>query len=88
MAMVEKLGGNWAIVRVEGGGASDEADNRDSWTGDGWAAQYGSAKQFVTREEAEAYLTEHGHELAAGNGTVPFASATADRSSLLRWFNG
>ena len=63
MATVEKLGGNWVIVRAEGASASDEDDGRYFWTGDSWAAEYGFAKQFATQEEAEAYLAEYRHEL-------------------------
>lgn len=76
MAMVDKLGGNWVIVRVPGMNASDEingslaageadlSSDREFWTGDGWAAQYGFARQFATKEEAEAYLDQHRHEMA------------------------
>jgi hypothetical protein len=76
MATVEKLGGNWVIVRGRGTNASDETGNsvepqepalssdREFWTGDGWAAQYGFAKQFATQEEAEDYLDQHRQEMA------------------------
>lgn len=65
MAAVEKLGGNWVIVRGQDMDGLDDVDgssNREFWTGDGWAAQYGFAKQFATQEEAETYLAEHRHE--------------------------
>lgn len=75
MATVEKLGGNWVIVRTQNMSTSDEVDgslaareraefsSREFWTGDSWAMQYGFAKQFATQEEAEAYLAEYRHEL-------------------------
>jgi hypothetical protein len=75
MTTVEKLGGNWVIVRDQDMNAPDEVDgssaagetglssNREFWTSDGWAAQYGFAKQFATQEEAETYLAERGHEM-------------------------
>ena len=67
MATVEELGGNWVIVR--GGGLNGPTErngspapqdtksspNREFWTGDGWARQYGLAKQFFAEEEAVAY---------------------------------
>ena len=71
MATVDKLGGNWIIVRShdtvardEIGGASESeanapSSNREFWTGDGWAAQFGFAKYFATKEEAEACLAQH-----------------------------
>ena len=73
MATVEKLGGNWVIVRGHGMNASDEigdsveeretalSSDREFWTGDGWAAQYGFAKQFATKEEAEKSLASDMH---------------------------
>ena len=76
MATVEKLGGNWVIVRSQGMNASDEADGslaaqetafssiREFWTGDGWAAQYGFARLFATQEEADTYLAERGPDMA------------------------
>jgi hypothetical protein len=76
MTTVEKLGGNWVIVRDGRVNAPDEAGdsltpqdrdssaNREFWTGDGWAGQYGLAKLFATKEETEAYLAEHRHEMA------------------------
>jgi hypothetical protein len=75
MATVDKLGGNWIIVRShdtvardEIGGASESeanapSSNREFWTGDGWAGQYGLARYFATKEEAEAYLARHWHEM-------------------------
>ena len=75
MAVVDKLGGNWIIVRShttvapdEIGGASElletaSSSNREFWTGDGWAGQYGLARYFATREDAEAYLAHHWHEM-------------------------
>ena len=76
MAAVEKLGGNWVIVRSESGKASDAIDasstasrsdhsaSRVFWTGDRWAAQYGFAKQFLTEDDAENHLAQHRHEMA------------------------
>ena len=76
MATVEKLGGNWVIVRVYGMPAQDETSsstaaqenassaNREFWTGDCWARQYGLAKQFAVKEETETYLAQHRHEMA------------------------
>ena len=69
MAAVEKLGGNWVIVRgddadTEDRGSSPEARDavssptREFWTGDGWAAQYGYARQFATQDEADACLAQ------------------------------
>ena len=75
MATVDRLGGNWLIVRGGGVNASDEVGdspapqdtdlsaNREFWTGDGWAGQYGLARLFVTKEEAETYLAQHRHEM-------------------------
>jgi hypothetical protein len=72
MAAVEKLGGMWVIVR----GEPDELDNPSNatdsdvpmtrlfWTGDGWAAQFGFAKQFLSKDDAEAHLAEHRHEMS------------------------
>jgi hypothetical protein len=76
MAMVDRLGGNWVIVRGDGMPApgqtanSPEAQetesslNREFWTGDGWTGQYGFARQFAHREEAETYLAQHRHRMA------------------------
>ena len=76
MATVDKLGGNWIIVRSQTTAARNEIDgaseleanaplcNREFWTGDGWAGQYGLARYFATKEEAEAYLGQHCHEMA------------------------
>ena len=76
MATVEKLGGNWVIVRSHGLPAPDETSsspaapetasspNREFWTGDRWAGQYGFAKQFALKEEAETYLAQHWHARA------------------------
>ena len=77
MAMVEKLGGNWVFVRGHGVPAADEtgrspaaqeaassSPNREFWTGDCWAGQYGFAKQFALKEEAETYLAQHQQEMA------------------------
>ena len=76
MATVDKLGGNWIIVRSHSTAAHNEIDgaseleanasssNREFWTGDGWAGQYGLARYFATKEEAEAYLAQHGHKMA------------------------
>jgi hypothetical protein len=73
MAMVEKLGGNWVIVRGHDTDAPDEVNNspqdaespaiREFWTGGAWAGQYGLARRFATKEEAEAHLAEHRHEM-------------------------
>jgi hypothetical protein len=75
MATVEKLGGNWVIVRghiadgpdrITGSPAAQEttsSPNREFWTGDGWAAQYGFARQFATKEEAETCLGQHCREM-------------------------
>lgn len=75
MATVEKLGGNWVIVREHGTDASDEigdamesrktapSSDREFWTGDGWAAQYGFAKQFATQDDAERCLAQHGRNM-------------------------
>ncbi|MCY2994006.1 MAG: hypothetical protein NTY19_39945 [Planctomycetota bacterium] len=38
--------------------------DREFWTGDCWARQYGFAKQFAMKEEAETYLAQHRHEMA------------------------
>ena len=73
MATVEKLGGNWVIVRgpdpdeSSSSPAAQEAASsliREFWTGDRWARQYGFAKQFAVKEEAETYLAQHRHEMA------------------------
>lgn len=76
MVTVDKLGGNWVIVRGRGANLPDEvggsmeaqepalSSDREFWTGDGWAPQYGFAKQFATQEEAETHLDQHSHELA------------------------
>lgn len=63
MATVDRLGGNWIIVHTtaapdEIGGVLESLEtasssNREFWTGDGWAGQYGLARYFATREEAE-----------------------------------
>jgi len=75
MATVDRLGGNWIIVSShataapsEIGGVLESPDtaspsNREFWTGDGWAGQYGLARYFATREEAEAYLVQHWHAM-------------------------
>ena len=72
MAAVEKLGGNWIIVRDADRRqigstpiASEEESfaSREFWTGEGWAAQYGFAKQFLTQQEAEADFAEHRHRM-------------------------
>ncbi len=75
MATVGKLGGNWVIVRGHGMPAPDQTANppeaqdiesslnRKFWTGDGWACQYGFAKRFAMREEAETYLAQHRHRM-------------------------
>jgi hypothetical protein len=69
-ARVEKLGGSWVIVRgcdsdadQDSVGATGEAV-REFWTGDGWALQYGFAKQFWTREEAESYFAQNARDLS------------------------
>ena len=69
MAAVEKLGGNWVIVRNESDASStalrgDHSASRVFWTGDRWAAQYGFAKQFLTEDDAENHLAQHRHEMA------------------------
>ena len=76
MVKVDKLGGNWLIVRDGGVNAPDEVGdslvpqdtdisvNREFWTGDGWAGQYGLARLFATKDEAETYLAQHGREMA------------------------
>jgi hypothetical protein len=76
MATVEKLGGNWVIVRVYGMPAPDDTSssteaqenassaNREFWTGDCWASQYGLAKQFAVKEGAETYLAQHRQKIA------------------------
>jgi len=75
MATVDKFGGNWVIVRshtrdtpdgINGALESHEtaaSTNREFWTGDGWAGQYGFARYFATKEEAEACLAQHRHEI-------------------------
>jgi hypothetical protein len=76
MATVDKLGGKWVIVRSHSmADAVDEiagsspaqgaasSSNREFWTGDGWAGQYGFAMCFATKEEAEACLAQHRHEM-------------------------
>jgi len=76
MAAVEKLGGNWVIVRGDCANAANDTDGssaasetafpsaREFWTGDGWATQYGFARQFLTQQEAENHLAEHRHRMA------------------------
>ena len=76
MARVDKLGGNWVIVRDDGMEEpdavshspapryTDSSANREFWTGTGWAGQYGVARQFAEKEEAETYLAEHRNEMA------------------------
>ena len=65
MVTVEKLGGNWLIVRERTTNASraatgdEDAPIREFWTGDGWAVQYGFARPFSTREEAESELEQN-----------------------------
>jgi hypothetical protein len=74
MATVDRLGCNWIIIRSHTiaapggiGGISESletaASNREFWTGDGWAVQYGLARYFATKEEAETYLVQHGREM-------------------------
>ena len=75
MATVESLGGNWVIVRNEPAKAADDmngygevqdveiSSRRIFWTGDGWSAHYGLARQFPTKDDAEAHLTQHRHEM-------------------------
>ena len=72
MAAVEKLGGNWIIVRdgnrpqIDGASIASEEDpfaSREFWTGDGWAAQFGFARQFLTQEEAETEFADHRHRM-------------------------
>ena len=75
MATVDKLGGNWVIVRGHTMDAPDEnggspaspetasSANREFWTGDGWAGQYGFARQFATKDQAEACLAQHWDEM-------------------------
>ena len=71
MASVEKLGGSGVIVRADDSyvvgeswdsAAAEEGANRLFWTGDRWAPQYGMAKQFSARQEAEAYLAQLGND--------------------------
>ena len=76
MAAVAKLGGNWVIVRVGCTTSADDTNGsstaseitfsaaREFWTGDGWAAQYGLARQFLTQQEAETHLAEYRHRMA------------------------
>ena len=76
MATVEKLGGNWVIVRGDRVNESDETSGslaaqetvslptREFWAGDRWVGQYGFAKQFATMEEAETYIAQHRNEIA------------------------
>jgi hypothetical protein len=76
MVTVEKLGGNWVIVRSDYASADNDADGssaaseiassprREFWTGDGWTAQYGFARPFLTQEEAEDHLAENQHGMA------------------------
>ncbi|MFV1968346.1 MAG: hypothetical protein ACC628_23215 [Pirellulaceae bacterium] len=73
MATVEKLGGNWVIVRGNMTAANEigiypaeqeTTSNREFWTGDLWVGQYGFAKQFAMKEEAETYLAQHQQEMA------------------------
>jgi len=70
MARVDKLGGQWVIVRggeysmSEQAGASRATEEtassaREFWTGDGWAMQFGLAQRFALQEEAESYLVQH-----------------------------
>jgi hypothetical protein len=75
MARVEKLGGNWVIVRggnvngpAEGNNSrtphgTESSPTREFWTGDGWATQYGFGKQFLTQHEAEAEFAEQRPEM-------------------------
>jgi hypothetical protein len=75
MATVEKLGGSWVIIRGNGMNRPDDVSdslapqdvdapaNREFWTGNGWAGQYGLARQFTTKEDAETYFTEHRHQM-------------------------
>jgi hypothetical protein len=71
MVTVEKLGGSWLIVRTaadqsdaaSGDSDSDLSADRLFWSGTGWSGQYGFAQQFLTREDAQAYLAEHQHEM-------------------------
>lgn len=76
MVTVEKLGGNWVIVRSVHASAANDADDssaasdiasspsREFWTGDGWTAQYGFARPFLTQEQAEDHLAENQHRMA------------------------
>jgi hypothetical protein len=76
MATVDKLGGNWVIVRGDRVNEPDEisgslpaqetasSPTREFWASDGWAGQYGFARQFATKEEAETYLAQHRNEIA------------------------
>jgi hypothetical protein len=76
MATVNKLGGNWVIVRGDrvnepdeicGSLAAQETASlpaREFWAGDRWASQYGFARQFATKEEADTYLAQHRNEIA------------------------
>jgi hypothetical protein len=68
MASVEKLGGSWVIVRADDSyvpgesrdsTAAEEGARRLFWTGDRWAPQYGLAKQFSAKQDAEAHLAQH-----------------------------
>ncbi len=67
MATVEKLGGSWVIVRGQNAEVDEESNDADAvrefWTGDGWARQFGFAKQFWTEGEADGYLAQHEREL-------------------------
>ena len=72
MASVEKLGGSWVIVRagessVAGeswsAAAAEEGAIRLFWTGDRWAPQFGLAKRFLAKQDAEAYLTQLGSQI-------------------------
>ena len=76
MATIERLGGNWVIVRGHAIGSPDatgdamksgkttSSSDREFWTGNGWAAQYGFARQFATQEEAENCLIRHQQDMA------------------------
>ena len=76
MVTVEKLGGNWVIVRSDHTSAANAANDssaaseiaaspsREFWTGDGWTAQYGFARPFLTQEAAEDHLAENEHRMA------------------------
>jgi hypothetical protein len=65
VATIERLGDNWVIVRGHAIDTFDEtgdamesretasSSDREFWIGKSWLAQYGFARQFATREEAQ-----------------------------------